>query len=116
MNTRKVTTDQILSAISDLKSSTEATRNEFGTSLESTENQIMSFLQEHMVTKEEAEKFATKEEMKEMKSEIMTNIDGFLALHTNLDHEVVALRSAYGRHEDRLNVIERKFGGTAGQV
>ena len=72
----------------------------------------VQFLKDNMASKEDLERFATKEDLErfatkndleiqltEVKSEIMTHVDGFIALHQKLDIELTALRAKY----DRLN-------------
>ncbi len=54
--------------------------------------------------------FATKEDVRMMKDDIMTTIDRFAKLHETLDHELVAMRSKYERLEERLERLEQKMG------
>lgn len=85
-----------------------------------TTGEIMEFLQEHMVTKDEAlATFATKDDLKglatkqdltALKTDIMTTVDRFVKLHETLDQELVAMRSKYERLEDRMEIVERKLG------
>lgn len=57
-----------------------------------TTNEIMDFLKEHMMMKEEAkELFATKADLIEFRSDILSAVDRFTKLHETLDIELVAL-------------------------
>ncbi len=115
-----------------------------------TTGEIMEFLKEHMVTKEELHQelsrtkeelhqeilgvkeelrqelfgtkeelrqelshFATKEELVQFKDEILSAVDGLVVQYKNFDVELAALRSTTGRHEDRLEVVEKKLGLSA---
>ncbi|NQV89501.1 MAG: hypothetical protein HQ488_04230 [Parcubacteria group bacterium] len=76
-------------------------------------NEIMGFLQEHMVTKGEFHEtltdYATKNDLVGFKSDIMESVDRFAKLHETLDQELVMLRSKYSRLEERLVVVEKKL-------
>ena len=54
--------------------------------------------------------FATKQNLDDAKTEILTMVDRFAKLHETLDHELVSLRSKYERLEERLSLIEQKVG------
>ncbi len=56
------------------------------------------------------ENMATKQGLQEVKSELMTHIDGFIKLHEALTLEFAALRSKNERLEERLQKIELKLG------
>ena len=58
---------------------------------------------------ERLDTFATKNDLMQMKSEILGNVDRFVKLHETLDTELAALRSKYTRLEERLDVVERKL-------
>jgi len=53
--------------------------------------------------------FVTKDEMNEKFDLVLNNIDRFVKLHETLDQELSALRSKYGRLEERLLVVEQKL-------
>ncbi len=78
---------------------------------EVTTSEIMEFLKEHMVTKADLDMrgFATKKDLLEMQSEIMTHIDGLAKRTETFDHELFAMQSKYNRLEERLEVIEHKL-------
>ena len=92
--------------------------------VETNTGEIMGFLQEHMVTKEEhdhlvvkvmhiedrLETFATKDDMHVMKNEIITTIDSFTKRQETFDHELTAMRSSNERLDGRLTLVERKTG------
>lgn len=76
-----------------------------------TTNEIMDFLKEHMLTKEEAQElFATRHDMMEFKSDILSSVDRFAKLHETLDQELIVLRGKYFQPEERLVLLERKLG------
>ena len=77
-----------------------------------TTGEIMDFLREHMVTKEDMQIFV-KDELQNTENRILTSIDRFVKLHETLDQELVALRSKYERLEGRLEIVEQKLGLTA---
>ncbi|MBU1126132.1 hypothetical protein KJ758_00810 [Patescibacteria group bacterium] len=52
-----------------------------------------------------AEMSEMKGEMVEMKSDLMTHMDGFIGLHQKLDLELVALRAKYDRLEDYVRQL-----------
>lgn len=76
-------------------------------------NEIMQFLKENMVMREEFHEtltdYATKEDLIGFKSDIMESVDRFAKLHEPLDQELVMLRSKYSRLEERLEVVEKKL-------
>ena len=88
-----------------------------------TTKEIMDFLKENMVTREEAIEtfttkedvvgFATKEDIIESKSDVIEHVDRFAKLHETLDQELVMLRSKYDRLDERLGIVEQKVGITA---
>ncbi len=59
---------------------------------------------------ERMKSLATKDELAETRSNIITTIDRFAKLHETLDQELVALRSKYDRLEERLMFVENKLG------
>jgi archaellum component FlaC len=58
------------------------------------------------------ETMATKDDLKvleeRMVDKIATHVDGFIKLHTTLEHEHVALRSHVERIDERLTTVESK--------
>jgi len=76
---------------------------------EVTTQEILEYLRDNIVTKEDAESFATKEDLVEFRSEIVSHIDSFVKLHQTLDLELVALRSRRDRLEGRLAIVEDKM-------
>lgn len=67
-------------------------------------DEIMEFLQEHMVTKIELQEF---------RSEMTTTMDEFLTLHQKLDVERLAMINRHERIEGRVEIIEGKLGLSA---
>jgi hypothetical protein len=61
---------------------------------EITTNEIMDFLKENMVMREEIEIIIT-EKLQATESRILESVDRFAKLHETLDQELVALRSKY---------------------
>ena len=59
------------------------------------------------------ENMATKQELQEVKSELMTHIDGFIKLHETLVVELAAMRAKNERLEARIEKIELKLGMAA---
>jgi len=64
-------------------------------------------------TKEDLRNFATKEDLQAVKNdiqtakdELLTHIDGLVTLHQKNDLEIVALRAADMRLEDRVAILE----------
>ena len=79
-----------------------------------TTNEIMDFLKENMMTKDEIRTtFQTKSEAQASESRILESVDRFAKLHETLDQELVMLRSKYDRLEERLEVVEAKVGISA---
>ncbi len=78
---------------------------------EVTTGEILDFLKEHMMTREESMSlFATKSELLQTKSEILNAVDRFAKLHEILDQEFITLRSRYERLEGRVDMIEQRLG------
>lgn len=77
---------------------------------ETTVSELIAFMQENMPMKQDLERFATKDDLMGVKSDVMTTIDRFAKLHETLDHELVAMRAKYERLEERLMAVERKIG------
>lgn len=75
-----------------------------------TTNEIIEFLQEHMVTKAEMNDFAKRTDLDEMKSDVLISVDRFVKLHETLDLEIVALRGKYDQLEERIEIVEQKLG------
>ncbi len=94
---------------------------------EVTTNEIMEFLREHMLTKEDGDRllsriialetrqadFATKKDLEDMKSEIMETLDKLVKTDSDQAVEMVAMRSKYDRIEERLTAVEKKVGLSA---
>jgi hypothetical protein len=60
-------------------------------------------------TKDQLGTFATREDLTQMKNEILGDVDRFVRLHETLDTELTALRSKHTRLEERLEIVERKL-------
>ena len=76
-----------------------------------TTNEIMDFLKENMMTRDEAmETFATKSDLVGFRDDIITTVDRFAKLHETLDQELVMSRSKYNRLEERIELVEAKLG------
>jgi len=58
---------------------------------------------------ERMDTFATKDDLLQIKDEILGKVDRFVKLHETLDTELSALRSKSGRLEERLIVVEHKL-------
>lgn len=76
-----------------------------------TTNEIMDFLKENMVTREEVEQIVD-EKVLRTESRILESVDRFAKLHETLDQELIMLRSKYNRLEERLEAVEAKIGIT----
>ncbi len=48
-------------------------------------------------------------DMKEMKSELIGHIDSFTKLYEKLDHELVALRDKYDQHEELFQKLFKRL-------
>lgn len=59
------------------------------------------------------ENMATKQELQEVKSDLITHIDGFIKLHEAVMLELTAMRSSHKRLEERIQKIEMKLGMVA---
>jgi hypothetical protein len=59
---------------------------------EITTSEIMDFLREHMVTRSDLDRFATKEDLFRSQIEVMSSVDRFAKFHETLDLELVALQ------------------------
>lgn len=81
---------------------------------------------EEGVTKEDAKQFATKEDIAQIrremvtkddlaqfKSEVFEHIDGFAQQNQKFDQELVAAQAKFNRIEERVEVLELKAGVTA---
>ncbi|HOX61043.1 MAG TPA: hypothetical protein PLV72_03500 [Candidatus Magasanikbacteria bacterium] len=77
--------------------------------LEKMESQLDSVAIETVGTKETLNTFATKDDLMQVKSEILGDVDRFVKLHETLDQELSFLRNKYGRLEERLVVVEQKL-------
>ncbi|PIZ94253.1 MAG: hypothetical protein COX81_04025 [Candidatus Magasanikbacteria bacterium CG_4_10_14_0_2_um_filter_37_12] len=64
--------------------------------------EIVTFLKDNMVSKDDLEKALT-----ETKSEIMNHVDSFVGLHQKLDTELTALRSKYDRLEGYFHKLAK---------
>ncbi len=53
---------------------------------------------------------ATKSDLQETESRLMTHIDGLTMRTEKFDHELVAARSKFNRIEERVEVLELKAG------
>jgi len=69
---------------------------------ETTTNEIMEFLQEHMVTKEEAKKFAEKTDLRQTEHKIMDALDKKLA---ELKGKLVSLLRKASKQLDKLVIV-----------
>ncbi|HLD21232.1 MAG TPA: hypothetical protein VJB64_04005 [Patescibacteria group bacterium] len=74
-----------------------------------TTNEIMDFLKEHLVMRDEIRDIV-REETGATKTEIVEHVDRFAKLHETLDQELVMLRSKYNRLEERLEIVETRLG------
>ena len=77
-----------------------------------TTNEIMDFLKENMVVRDEIEQIVD-EKVTNSGNRILESVDRFAKLHETLDQELVMLRSKYSRLEERLEVVEQKVGITS---
>ncbi len=64
--------------------------------------EILQFLKEEMVTRQDLDVKLTN-----VKSEIMTHMDGFIGLHQKLDLELVAMRAKYDRLESWIEQLAK---------
>jgi predicted Zn-ribbon and HTH transcriptional regulator len=74
-----------------------------------TTNEVIDFLKEHMMMKEEVETIM-EEKLQATESRILSAVDRFAKLHETLDQELVMMRSQYNRLEERLEIVEQKLG------
>lgn len=65
------------------------------------------FLRDHAVSKEDAKAFATKDDLRQVKDDIMAHIDGFTVLHRKLEVELVAVQSNYRRLDDHVEQLAK---------
>lgn len=70
----------------------------------------VSALQSVMLTKEDAKVFATKADLQETESRLMSHIDGLAMRTEKFDHELVAAQAKFNRLEERIEVVEIKVG------
>ena len=75
-------------------------------------NEIIDFLEEHMVMRDEIEAIV-ESKVQASESRVIEHVDRFAKLHETLDQELVMLRSKYNRLEERLDLVEAKLGMTA---
>jgi len=79
---------------------------------QTTPNEIIDFLKEHMVMRDEIESIV-ESKVQASESRVIEHVDRFAKLHETLDQELVMLRSKYNRLEERLDLVEAKLGMTA---
>ncbi len=61
---------------------------------------------ERFATKEYiSEHFATKDDLYNLKNDLMNHMDGFIGLHQKLDMELISLRSKYDRLESYIKQL-----------
>ncbi len=60
--------------------------------------------------RELSEKFATKDDIRELKDEILSHIDGFVGKYKYQDTEITSLVSGYRRHEHHIEQISKHVG------
>lgn len=53
-------------------------------------------------------RMATKTDLQESKAEVISHIDWFAAQHNRYDTELLSLRSASLRHEERITALEKR--------
>lgn len=73
-------------------------------SKEVTTTEIFEFLQENMLTKEDASRFATKDELRALRDEIMGHLDGVIKRLIVFEEELVFMRARLDRHEVHLGL------------
>lgn len=76
---------------------------------EITTGELLDFLKEHMVTKDDMREYVGGQ-IQGSENRLITHIDRFAKLHETLDTELVSLRGKYERLEGRIDVIETKLG------
>ena len=54
------------------------------------------------------QRVATKDELRDLRDEVVSHVDEFTKLHETLDHEVVSLRSKIDRLEARFVRLEER--------
>lgn len=66
---------------------------------------------EGLATKHDLERFVSRNEfddkLNQVKSDLMTHMDGFIGLHQKLDLELVALRAKYDRLESYITQLAK---------
>ncbi len=79
---------QLKTDVGELRTETQETR------------EVVDFLKDHMVSRDELDS-----RLSEMKSEIISHINGFIILHQKLDTELAALRAKYDRLESYIHQL-----------
>jgi len=59
--------------------------------------------------KEQLKNTTTKEDLTQVKSNILGELDSFVKLHETLDQESAALKNSHSRLEERVTVVEKKL-------
>lgn len=123
MSTEQITTNELKKSINGLEAKTdklgqsidglEVKTDKLGQSVDEIKDGmsfIQDFLMNHVLTREEAySTFATKSELFDFKSEILTAIDSIGVRQITFDQEFTVVRSKFFNHEDRIKVIETKL-------
>lgn len=65
-------------------------------------------LDKKFATKEDLKNFATKHDLQDFKQEILDHVDWFAVQHNRYDTELLSLRSASLRHEERITTLEER--------
>jgi len=72
-------------------------------------DELMDFLKEHMVMRSDLENFMTKEEGRELRSEIHAVGDTVARLQQTLEIELLATKGRKDRLEDRIDQVENRI-------
>ncbi|OGL66758.1 hypothetical protein A2856_03265 [Candidatus Uhrbacteria bacterium RIFCSPHIGHO2_01_FULL_63_20] len=76
---------------------------------EITTGEILDFLKENMVTKDDMREYVGGQ-IQASEQRLISHIDRFAKLHEALDTELIAMRGKYDRLESRLEIVEQKLG------
>ena len=72
-------------------------------------DELMNFLKEHMVMRADLERYATRDDLMMVKSELITAIDGIAKSNRILDSEVTVWRSRTDELIAQMSVVQTKL-------
>ncbi len=71
--------------------------------------ETVNFIKDYAATKDDIQELRdeTQEGFKEVRNEIIENVDSFIGLHRNMDIELSSVKSAVGRNETKILNVQK---------